>query len=126
LREVTDNAPGFFFQLLIDPAGKRRYNFISPGIEKISGYSAQEVMADTNLVFSITEPECQAAIRDAWAESRRTLNPYRVDYRVTTKSGEKRWLRGAGRPSPLPDGTVLWNGFTIDITAEKATEEQHR
>ncbi|HZP12141.1 MAG TPA: PAS domain-containing protein [Nevskiaceae bacterium] len=126
LREVTDNAPGFFFQLVIDPSGKRRYNFISRGIEKISGYSADEVMENTNLIFSITDPDHQAAIREAWAESRRTLTPYRIEYRIRTKSGGVKWLRGSGQPSLLSDGSILWNGFTIDVSAEKEAEELHR
>jgi PAS domain S-box-containing protein len=122
LRDVTDNAPGFFFQLAIDPDGRRRYNFISRGIERVSGYTPEEVIADTSIVFRITDPQDQVAIRNAWAQSSQTMQPYHVDYRIRTKSGELRWLRGAGRPIVMPDGEMLWNGFTIDITAEKESE----
>jgi len=37
-----------------------------------------------------------------------------------------RWLRGYGRPLQLADGSLLWNGFVIDITAKKEEEEKSK
>jgi PAS domain S-box-containing protein len=124
LRQVTDNAPGFFFQLTFDTQGNRRYNFVSRGIGLISGYEAEEVMSRPNLLFDITHPDDAANVRAAWDESRATGAPYRVEYRIRTRGGEERWLRGSAAPSPLADGSLLWNGFTIDISAERKAEDE--
>ncbi|HZR34816.1 MAG TPA: response regulator [Nevskia sp.] len=123
LRDVTDNAPGFFFQLAFDADGNRRYHFISRGIVDILGYEAAEAMRNPNLIFDITEAADRPAVRAAWEESRRSLAPYRVEYRVRTRSGELRWLRGSAGPLRSPGGEVVWNGFTIDITDRKEAEE---
>jgi len=122
LREVTDNAPGFFFQLRFDEAGNRRYNFISRGVERITGYSVDLVIADPNHVLEITHPEDREAVREAWRRSRDEESPYRIEYRIRTRSGEERWLRGSAAPARLPDGTLIWNGFTIDVSAEHEAE----
>ena len=122
LREVTDNAPGFFFQLRFDEAGDRRYHFISRGVEAITGYSAEDIVARPNLVLELTHPDDRDRVRAAWEDSRRDGRPYRVEYRIRTKSGGERWLRGSAAPERLADGGLVWNGFTIDISSEHAAE----
>ena len=122
VREVTDNAPGFFFQLSFDAQGGRHYHFISRGVERITGYTAAEVIANPNLVLEMTHPDDREAVRQAWEQGRREGTPYRVEYRLCARDGRELWLRGSAAPSRLADGTLMWNGFTIDVSAEHAAE----
>ena len=124
LREVTDNAPGFFFQLQFDEAGNRRYSFISRGVLALTGYSAEEFMADPNRLLEATDAEGRERLLGAWGKSRDELAPYRVEYCIRTRSGAQRWLRGSATPSRSANGTMIWNGFTIDVSDEKQLEEE--
>ncbi len=124
LREVTDNAPGFFFQLRFDEAGQRRYRFISHGVQKLTGFPAEALIADPNLLLDATTPEDRPMLLAAWGQSRDALTPYRVEYRIHTPSGEQRWLRGSATPTRAADGAMIWNGFTIDVSDEKQLETE--
>lgn len=124
LREVTDNAPGFFFQLQFDAEGNRSYSFISRGVLALTGYSAEEFMADPNRLLEATDTEGRERLLAAWGKSREELSAYRVEYCIRTRSGASRWLRGSATPSRTADGTMIWNGFTIDVSDEKQLEEE--
>ncbi|HSW13444.1 MAG TPA: PAS domain-containing protein [Solimonas sp.] len=126
LREVTDNAPGCFYQLSLDDAGNRNYHFVSRGIEALTGYKAEEVMANPNLVFALTGEADRPTLRDAWAESLRAGTPYRTDHRVTTRSHAERWLRSTASPLQRDDGSIVWNGCIHDVTAELEAEQRAR
>ena len=110
LREVTDNAPGFFFQLRFDAAGDRHYHFISRGVEAITGYSAEEIVGEPNRVLEFTHPDDRDAVRRAWDDSRRHGQPYRVEYRIRTSKASGAGCAATacrtGSPTAASSGTA--------------------
>jgi PAS domain S-box-containing protein len=68
-----------------------------------------------------------SADRGAWLEavaaSARTLEPFELTFRAQAADGSTRWLHSIARPRREPDGSILWDGVTLDIGDRVAVEE---
>jgi signal transduction histidine kinase/CheY-like chemotaxis protein len=71
-------------------------------------------------------PDDRAEFERGLSESARTLTPWLREFRIVRDDGSVRWLDTFATPERLPDGSVLWHGFTADITARKETEAELR
>jgi PAS domain S-box-containing protein len=102
--------------------------YISPQVESVLGYSPAEVLAgQPEFLISRTHPEDQAHVREASAESRRTLQPLRVEYRVQTR--DRRWVCLQDEAIVVRDEQgrpLLWQGVMADVTARRAAEDALR
>jgi len=103
------------------------WNYVSPQIEALLGYTPQEWIADNDLwVKTLHVDDREAAL----AEERRIERhpgPYRFEYRLVARHGREVWLRdegvvlsGAGGSKPLQ------HGILTDITEVKEAELAHR
>ncbi|HYJ81300.1 MAG TPA: PAS domain S-box protein [Allosphingosinicella sp.] len=127
LRALADNLPGgMVYQLSTGPGGERRFLFISQGCEKLTGYSAEAIMADASISYAIVVPEDYAALAAASAEAIRTGTQFDVQCRFRRADGELRWARVISAPREGPDGTTIWDGIQIDVTDQKQAEAMLR
>jgi PAS domain S-box-containing protein len=121
-RTLVEQLPAVVFSE--DPVtGDQTY--ISPQIEAIYGFSAEEWMADRTLWRTRLHPddrewvvaEDEADTGDTWS----------VDYRSITKDGRTIWLHNEARLLRDRDGTpITWQGLVTDITERKLAEERVR
>ncbi|TAJ53155.1 MAG: response regulator [Nevskiaceae bacterium] len=119
IRDITDNIPGFVYQLRQDPeTGARKLSFISAGVSS-HGVSIEEALAEQGRVYARILPEDQVRVAEAVGHSAETLAPYRVDYRMHLPSGVIGWMRTQAVPQRRPDGGLVWNGMTYGISEEK-------
>jgi hypothetical protein len=127
LREVTDNIPVAVYQYLLPPDGRHSFSFFSRGLEKISGLTAEEVIADADCLFSAIHPDDQSAVRASIAQSALDLQLWSLDFRLTHQgSSELVWVHGESRPRRRNDGSTLWNGYIADISEAKHASEELR
>jgi PAS domain S-box-containing protein len=105
-----------------NPDGTLRY--VSPSCERITGYPAQQFLADPDLLVKLILPED----RQAWfqhlrrAESRQ---PGEVEFRIRRQDGEIRWIEHTCQPVSDPKGIFLGHrGSNRDITERKRAEEE--
>ncbi len=69
-------------------------------------------------------PEDRKKVMDAVNGSLAQMSGYTTTYRITTKSGEKKWVWERGKPSFSPEGIATSiEGFVSDITERKRAEE---
>jgi PAS domain S-box-containing protein len=74
-----------------------------------------------NSIVADERPRMQESVREA-IENRKD---YEHEYRITTPSGETRWIVARGRPFYGMDGTPMsMSGVTLDMTESKRNEEQ--
>ncbi|ROH89607.1 response regulator [Stagnimonas aquatica] len=124
VRDITDNIPGFVYQLRQNAeTGERRLSFISAGVSS-HGLSAAEALAEQGRIYARLPPEDQQSLSAAVARSMETLTPYRLDYRVQLPSGVIGWMRTQAAPRRLPDGSLVWNGVTNEISEEKLLQAE--
>ncbi len=128
LREVTDNIPVAVYQYLLPTDGQHSFRFFSRGLERISGLTAEEAMADASQLFVLIHPDDQPALMSSIAISAADQTLWSLDFRLTNKrSGELVWVHGESRPRAKHDGGTLWNGYIADISeAKRASEELRR
>ncbi|HET9638277.1 MAG TPA: PAS domain S-box protein [Allosphingosinicella sp.] len=127
LRALADNLPGgMVYQLSTGPGGERRFLFISQGCEKLTGYSAEAIMADASISYAIVVLEDYPALAAASAEAIRTGTQFDVECRFRRADGELRWARVISAPREGPEGTTIWDGIQIDITDQKQAEAMLR
>jgi PAS domain S-box-containing protein len=126
LERIAANIPGSLFRRVRRPDGSHGYPYMSPRALKAYGMDPEELARDGGIMLPHVHPEDRTMVREAWEESARTMQPWRVDYRLVIADGRTRWARGVARPQPDEDGSVHWDGVTVDITAQKEAEAAAR
>ncbi|RCW81530.1 ATP-binding protein [Phyllobacterium bourgognense] len=123
LQGVTDNAPGMFFQQKISPDGKPTLLFVSKGVERLLGVSPEDFVNGSidpmSRVPDAYKEEVTAKLRQAAVNS--TAWDLETPYYMS--NGSEIWLRGQAQPRQDDNGQTLWEGFLIDITAQKQAEQ---
>jgi diguanylate cyclase (GGDEF)-like protein len=56
-------------------------------------------------------------------QSRQTLQPWSLEYRIFTSSGTLKWVHAFSAPEMQPNGDVIWDGVVVDITDRKRVEQ---
>jgi hypothetical protein len=112
----------------INPDGS--FNYITPSVERVTGYSAEAFRANPSLVDAIVHPEDLAPWKEHVAHHLfDSLNAdiVEVDYRIIRRDGAIRWVTHACRPVVNADGNYLGRRVTVrDITERKNTERELR
>jgi PAS domain S-box-containing protein len=78
--------------------------------------------ANSSGVLARTEPEDREPMLKAIHESAASLSLFDFTRRVRAQSGEIRWMRSLATPHREPNGDVVWDGITLDITDQKRAE----
>jgi PAS domain S-box-containing protein len=128
LRNLGDNLPqGAIYQYRVDAAGRHHVDFISAGIERLTGVPAAEFVEDVEAVFRHIVPEDRDKLQAEIARSREGLTRFEAEVRhIQSLTGELRWSLLRSTPSRLPDGSTVWDGIELDITERKRAEQALR
>jgi PAS domain S-box-containing protein len=127
LRLLGDNLPErAIYQYVHGRDGRRRFLYVSAGIEQINGIKVADLLRDARVLLDQIAPDHRERFRDAEARSRRALSDLDVTVPMRRTDGEIRWMRLSARPRRVPDGTTLWDGTQIDITDRRRAEEALR
>jgi PAS domain S-box-containing protein len=75
----------------------------------------------------VIHPDDMEGVGAAWAESVRTLEPYRAQYRARARDGSYRWFESRAVPVTRADGSVVeWVGTVTDMHDEHFATENLR
>ncbi len=122
LATLIDNLPGLVYKCTIEAPW--RFFLISEGAEALTGYTATEFMDQKITWGDLTYPEDIANIEEMIARSIEQRSIFNIEYRITTRSGETRWVIDRGQCIYDADGRPAFlEGIVSDITAQKEAEE---
>ena len=127
IEKITSRAPGMVFQLQLRPDGQYRFLYVSERVREIyRGITPQEVLANATCAVRLHHPQDLPGLFKSIADSAKTVSFWSHEYRLLFEDGEVKWLLGQAMPEREADGSIVWNGFTTDITQRKAAEDALR
>jgi PAS domain S-box-containing protein len=119
-RVLVDNLPVVTWQS--DENGVT--SFISRNIEKIFGYTAEEIYAAGEaLWFGRIHEEDRDMVTAAYKTLFGGSGVYDVEYRIQRKDGDWIWISDFAYTTALQDGVLLAHGVFSDVTARKRAED---
>jgi PAS domain S-box-containing protein len=122
---LTINLPVVTYVRALDD--DRRLIFVSPQVDRLVGYTAQEVLRDPDLFLRLVHPEDRDRVG---ALSARESDPGQVggsEYRIHTRDGRVVWVQDEAVPVLDAGGRPLFlQGYLLDISARKVADEEQR
>jgi len=120
---LSASVPGIIFQLVRDAKGKLEFPFISLASENIFDLPPESITEQADSFFSLMdEADCQS-FKESIKESQKSLNFWSWEGRITTETGEVKWLRGSAEPESVDNEKVMWNGILLDVSEQKQAEQ---
>lgn len=119
LRRIAARVPGVVFEFRLRADGGMAFPFASEGLRDLYGLAPEEVEQDALPALARVHPEDRDALLASLRESARTLAPWVHEHRVQAPGSAPRWVQSNGVPTREPDGSVLWQGFSSDVTTSK-------
>ncbi len=99
----------------------------SGSIEKVLGYSPEEMAGGFERWCELIHPEDRSEALRLFEEAERAIGPYRAAYRFRHKNGSYLPMEDRGFPWRPTDGTGLrYIGIMADVSAQKAAQEQRQ
>lgn len=123
LDKLVANAPGMLYQYRLWPDGHSTFPYTSGGIQAIYRVTAEQAAKDASPVFERIHPDDLPIVADSIQSSAENLTPWIQKYRIRWKDDSWHWVEGKARPERLPDDSVLWHGYIVDIDERHKIEE---
>ncbi|MDR0714209.1 MAG: tetratricopeptide repeat protein [Bacteroidales bacterium] len=119
---LSNNLSGsFIYRKTVDKEGNEKLSYISNNVLKQYGISAETVMKKGSIT-SLWNDENADALKETEKKSALNMEPFRYEF-CTLKDGKKRWLMICSFPQKGEEGTLIWDGYVIDITKQKEKEQ---
>jgi PAS domain S-box-containing protein len=100
--------------------------FVSEGCEELTGYSSEDLVMNRRISFnSLIHPDDQHRVWDACQASLAARRPCSNEYRITTRTGEEKWVWDQAQGIYGNDGNLeAIEGLITDTTDRKRTAER--
>ncbi len=120
-RSLVEQAPVVIYES--EPNGQTVY--VSPQIEKFTGFSAGEWQASPDLWLKQLYPPDRQSVIEANARVLPGNGSYAIEYRLSRKDGSLIWIHDEGGViQTSPAGAPHFRGIWQDITERKQAEEK--
>jgi len=127
LSMLMSNLPGMVYRCRNDQ--EWTMEFVSEGSLELTGYKSSDLLSNKELAYAdLMHPDDKEQVWERVQKALAEHKFFRVSYRITTATGEEKWVWEQGQGVFSPDGEVVaLEGFITDITdrskAEKALQE---
>ena len=102
--------------------------YVSPGCVQLTGYAVDDLVDSKTLAYNdLIIPEHRGMLWDEWKQILDRKVPFRHEYQIMTKGGDRKWVLELGQGIFDENGEVeALEGIIIDISRQKLWEDQSR
>lgn len=119
-RSLTENLDGIFWEA---DAETFEFTYISPQVEKITGYTAKEWMETPDFWQNHIHPLDRRIAVDYCHAETQCLKDHTFDYRFFTKEGKTIWINDRVKVFSMNGKPAKIQGMMVDISLQKSTEQ---
>lgn len=119
-KSLIENLDGIFWEA---NAQTFEFTYISPQVERITGYTQKEWLETKNLWQSQIHPLDRDNATQTCHRETQKLNDHTFDYRFLTKEGKTIWLNDRVKVIAKNGKPVKIQGMMVDISHEKEIEQ---
>ena len=124
-RALVEQIPAVTFMAPLD--GDSTELYVSPQIEELLGFSAQEWLDNPILWYQRLHPDDKERWQSEFARTVNAGRTFRSDYRFLARDGRVVWVHGEARVVSDEEGRPLFlQGVAFDITESKTAEAELR
>ena len=117
-----EQLPGVVY---IEPFGESSASYISPQIERLTGYTADEWTGDSGFFATALHPDDRDAVLATFAQAHDALESVNCEYRIVRKDGRTVWISDQAAIAYGDAHEPLFiQGYMADITERKLIEEK--
>ncbi len=107
-----------------DTEGNPHFEYLSKGMETLTGVKAEDAMKDAAKIHSTILPEYLSKLAELETNSKRDLSSFELEIRQKHAATEEiRWALLRSTPRRRNDGSTVWYGVQLDITQIKQNEK---
>jgi two-component system sensor histidine kinase UhpB len=126
IMKIASQVPGVIFQFRLRPDGSSSFPYASESLYNIYNIRPDEVREDASIIYKKIHPDDYSAFTASILASAKNLTPWQHECRVKFENGTVRHIYGSSIPELEEDGSILWHGFTTDVTERKIAEVKIR
>ena len=123
LENIATNIPGVIYQYQ-HIKGKHFFPFVAGRVKEVLGYSAKDIEKNASIIFDAVHPEDIESMQNALLTASENLTTWQQEYRVKKPNGSWIWVQSTSFPKMMPDGNLMWYGYTTDVTESKIIQEE--
>jgi PAS domain S-box-containing protein len=98
--------------------------YVSPGIERLLGYPAEEWTSQPDFWATVIHPDDRDRILARDLECRRTGERFREEFRIITRDGSVVWVHDEAIVARDENGHTWLHGVYLDVTERKQAEQE--
>lgn len=121
-QNLAANVPGVLYQFCLHADGSHTFPYISATCRDIYEIPAEAIQANSALMLAMISTDDRPGLEQAMRDSAKYLSAWHFEHRITTPSGQTKWVQIASQPQRLHSGDTLWSGMLTDITDRKQTD----
>lgn len=114
--KIAVTSPGLIYSMRQNKDGSLCYPYASNAIEKIYGFTYDEIKEDANVIFSLIHPDDLDFVMQSIIATKSNLIPLKGQYRYFHPKKGLVWHDMNSLPVVEPEGTVICHGIITDIT----------
>ncbi len=101
-----------------------KLDYVSAGSLELTGYGPEELIEEDDITYGdLIKPSCRDHVWELISSALEEGEKFDIEYRISTRSGEEKWVRERGQPLDDGDSTGVV-GFITDITELKEQKER--
>lgn len=123
VKTISNNLEnGMIYQLVALDESNRKFTYISDNVQKFYGCTAEQAIADANLIYGRVHPDDLERIIKDEMEALKNMAVFKTIARIMRADNSIRISYFISKPRMYND-VVYWDGIEFDITEQKQVEQ---